>query len=166
MTQQSRRIVHSAPSALIALGLMAALASCASAPTSGEGSTPTEPPSETSTQSVAEACDISGGAISDLTDRARAEIAEAGSGVAAGEIPDLSALGDTLSGSLDEVRAGVENSEVSAALAEIRTSLEGFGDIAQPDSLFGAPAYLGELRSQLERLNAASGELQALCGKG
>lgn len=163
-----RRIA--APVSAVALALVAALTSCASpapAPADGEGSAPAESSANaSSSQSVAAACDISDGKIQELTDRASAEIAAAGEGIAAGEIPDLSALGDTLSGSLDEVRAGVENSEVSAAIAQVRDELQGFGGIEQPSSLLGAPGYIASLASQLDRLNSAGAELQALCDRG
>lgn len=148
---------------LAAAVLAVSLAACAPEPEPGPVS---PPPTMAPEQSVDEACSLSRAEVDAMVEEAKTALEEAGQTLAAGEMPDLSTLSDTLGGALDRAGEGVINPEVLAALENVRAEIAGFGEIEAPGSLLEVPGYLGSLGTQLAELQTAGKELQQLCNAG
>lgn len=150
---------------LAVAALASSLAACAAEPELGFTS-PTMAPE----QSLIEACAISGDEVDRLTADAQQQISSemelAASELASGNLPSLDALSGTLDDTLAEIEGQLSNSEVLAAVGNVRTAMQGFADIQQPESALGLPAYLASLGSQLSDLAQAGKQLQALCNAG
>lgn len=147
---------------LTAAALATGITACAAEPPLGI-TAPTMAPD----QSIAEACAISGEEVDRITREAESQIRQgieqAGSDLASGKTPSFEFLSESIDQTVAEVEQQITNSEVLAALGEVRTALQGFGEIAPPDSLLGAPGYIASLGGQLSELSTAGRELQQLC---
>ena len=114
-------------------------------------------------QSVSDACGIASAEIDDLVAEIRQHVEAAGASLVSGEMPDLSGIVPSATAIIDRVAEGVTNPEVSAALDDVRSAIEGFGEVPAPDSLTGVPEYLTGLGAQLADLQSAAASLQRLC---
>lgn len=120
-------------------------------------------------QSVSEACAISGEEVDRITREAESQIRQgieqASSDLASGKTPSFEFLSESIDQTVAEVEQQITNSEVLASLGEMRTVLQGFGEIAPPDSLLDAPGYIASLGGQLSKLSTVGRDLQRLCAE-
>lgn len=118
-------------------------------------------------QSLVDACSVSGVELERLTaeteQQIRQGIEEAGAQLTNGELPSIDILSGPLNDALAEIEAQVSNSEILAAVGEVRVAMQGFQYIEKPESAIGVPGYLAALGSQASELARASSELQSLC---
>jgi len=158
-----RTAVRSGEAIALAAALTAGLGACAQeqAPLP-PASRPTMAPEQT----TGEACAASTAEVDSLVSELQQSIGRAGEAVASGETPDFGGLVDRFQNSLGRLAAEVSNTEVLAALDELRSELDGFDGIAPPDSILGMPDYLGSLGGQLGELQEAGRRLQTLCDAG
>ena len=121
-------------------------------------------------QSLIDACSVSGAQVEQLTQETeqqiRKGIEDATAQLASGQMPSVEVLTGPLEGALAEIEAQVTNSEVLAAVGEVRAAMQGFQDITPPESAIGVPGYLAELGAQVNELAQASKQLQTLCNAG
>ncbi len=121
-------------------------------------------------QSLIDACSVSGAQVEQLTQateqQVRQGIEDAAAKLASGEIPSVEVLTGPLESALSEIEAQVTNSEVLAAVGEVRAAMQGFQDITVPESALGVPGYLADLGAQVNALAEASKALQTLCNAG
>lgn len=140
--------------AALVIGLSGCSADSAELSGVGEASSP---------QSVAAACGIGTDQVDALLDEVADRLVDARDEVAAGNIPDVAELSAGLTDRFDGLADSVTNSEVAAAIEDLRASVRGFDDIEAPDSILGAPAYLASLASQVRAVNDAGTALSELC---
>ena len=118
-------------------------------------------------QTLIEACAISGAEVDRLAREAEKQISEglaqAGAELSNGEIPSVEALSGSLDDTLAEVEGQITNSEVLASVTQVREAMQGFQDIAKPESALGVPGYIASLGSQLNELANAGKQLQTIC---
>lgn len=121
-------------------------------------------------QSLVDACSVSGTEVERLTQQTeqqvRQGVEEAGAKIANGELPSIEVLTGPLEEALAQIESQVSNSEVLAAVGEVRAAMQGFQDIKTPDSALGVPGYLAELGTQVNELAQAGKRLQTLCNAG
>lgn len=153
--------VARAGSVLAAAALIGGLVSCAPEPLKIVA--PTMAPD----QSISEACAISGAEVDRITveteQALRERLEQAGNDIAAGRLPTVEPFTSSIDDAIAEVEQQVSNTEVLAALEQLRGALQGFGELEQPESLLGAAGYLSSLTAQITEFANAGARLQQLC---
>lgn len=149
--------------ALAATALAASLTGCA---TDTVTVLTSPPPTMAPEQSVSDACGVSRDEVDAIVNEARQQIEAAAGTLASGELPDLSGLSVSASESFERIVADVSNPEVVTALDDVRAAIDGFGEVAAPESLLAVPGYLTGLGTQLSELQTAGAQLQQLCSAG
>lgn len=126
------------------------------------------PPTMAPKQTVDEACLLVGEEVDRITleteQQIKRGIDQAAADLAEGKMPSLDFVSTSVDGVLAEVQEQVANSEVAAAVTEVRGSLQAFSEIAKPDTLLGVPGYISAFTADLTDLIEAGNRLQGLCG--
>lgn len=154
--------VYRTAACIVVVGALGGLASCAAEPALRIIS-PTMAPDQT----IAEACELSGEEVDQVTVETEQQIKEglsqAAADLASGQAPSFDFLSESVAGTVADLQQGVTNPELQASLDEVRAALEGFSEIPQPDSALAVPGYLSSLNEQLDALVQAGDALKQLC---